>query len=109
MTGAELVTFKKSATALSGVISDLVSFYRRRRELNQAQLAQVKLEADKTLRIARTKAVGELSRINVEEISKTWLVIKSLKLEGVALDHAVEQLDQLSVELVANLRGLGSD
>jgi hypothetical protein len=108
VTGGELVTFKVSATALAVTVSDLISFYRRNRTVNRSQLAQIQLKANETLRIARARAVGDLARVNVEEIARTQYLIDSLNLDGMALTHAMMTLDQLSVELMTNLKGLGS-
>jgi hypothetical protein len=108
MTGAELVTFKVSATALAVKVSDLVSFYRERRVVDRTRLDQIKLQADEALRIARARAVGGLARVNIEEIAKTQYLIDYFNLNGEALRHAMTQLEQLSTELTLNLKGLGN-
>jgi hypothetical protein len=108
MTGAELVTFKVSATALAVKVSDLVTLYRQRSVVNRTQLAQIKLKADEALGIARSRAVSEVARVNVEEIAKTQHLIDSLNLSGIALGHAMMQLDQLNTQLIQILKGLGN-
>ena len=108
MVGAELVTFKVSATALAIKVSDLVTIYRQKSVVNRAQLEQLRWRADEALRLARARAVGDLSRVNIEEIAKTQHLIDSLNLSGVALYHAMMQLDQLSAELIQNLKGLSN-
>jgi hypothetical protein len=108
MVGAELVTFKVSATALAVKVSELVTFYRQKSVVNRAELEQLKWRADEALRLARARAVGDLSRVNIEEIAKTQYLIDSLNLSGTALYHAMMQLDHLSAALIKNLDGLSN-
>jgi hypothetical protein len=107
VTGSELATFKVSATAISVSISEVVSLYKRNRVVNRAKLQQLQLQAEQALREARTRAVANLARVNIEEIAATQRYIDSLHLNGAALDYAMLHLEQLSVQLADNLKRLG--
>lgn len=81
----------------------IIAAYKQTKTINRAKLRQLELEAETALRAMQGHAMGHLYRVNIEEIAKTQRYIDSLHLGGLALDHAMGQLEQLSSELAANL------
>ena len=105
VTGSELVAFNVSANALAITVSNVVSLYRRDRAIDRAKLRQIEQEAEEALRYARGQALGNLARINIEEIAATQRYIDSLRLKDAALDYAMQTLEQLHRQLIENLKG----
>ena len=104
MTGSELAAFGSSARAVTSTIMQIVSAYRRNKFVDREKLRQLELQAETALRAVRAHALGHLYRVNIEEIAATQKTIESLHLSGAALEHAMLHLEQLSSDLLANLR-----
>ena len=99
MTGSEIATFREGATLIASAIQFIAKAYRQNRVIERAQLDLLRVDAEKTLRLALVQARGEIARANVDEIVKTARYIDSLPQNGIAFEYAIAQLERLSWKL----------
>lgn len=101
--GGELVVLEQQARSIVGLVSDLVSGWQYSRQVTRQKIQELQSTAQVALREGAARGIGELCRINIEEIAKTSELISSLPLQGESRDMAMAHLRQLSEALERNL------
>lgn len=98
----------KTAVAVSGSISSLITRTKAAGVIQRAQLEMLIYQTDKVLTDARAYLAGEIVTTNLEQLAKTQAHIDNLarqgRLHGKSLDMAMDQLGDLNDTLRRNLR-----
>lgn len=92
-----------AAKEVSSTVSSLVSTYRDIRSVKKHDIIILEENIKNFRATCRSRGVGELIRINIEEISKTQHLIDSQNLSSFALELAMGQLRNLNEMLTKNL------
>lgn len=95
-----------AAKSVSTAVASIITTYRKSKAVKKQELAALEAKIKIYVTQARAHAIGEIIRVNIEEIASTQRYIDQQNLDGIALEMAIEQLHELNCLLRANLNNV---
>jgi hypothetical protein len=99
MTGSELAAYRASVSLVATTAQGIISIYRQNRTITKGQLELLRVEAERSVSLAKSRALGDIARANMYELIETARLIESLDAYNPALPYSMDQLEQLSRSL----------
>lgn len=100
--GADLVPFE-AVKEVSTLLGKVVKLYDTVKELRMRDVQDLRMQTAAFLTMRENQIVGQLIRMNIEQIAETSKYIEQQNLTGLALDLAIGQLRILDTRLRENL------
>lgn len=104
-----------AAKAVGALASSIAKAYIQRRDEKRMQVRKLNLDAqraimqiDVDLRIEKGRLMGQLARVNIQEIALTAQHIEQSNLTGPAYAEAMSHLEMLSQRLIKGLEEFGT-
>lgn len=97
------LTIWNATKDVTSVISSMVTTFKALKTVKKEDAIKLKERIKVIESISRTYGLGEIARANINELAKTQKYIEQCNLNGVALKHAISQLENLGNMLEKNL------
>lgn len=100
--GADLVPFE-AVKEVSTLVGKIIKFYDTTKELRMRDVRDLRMQTAAILRVRESQILGQVIRMNIEQIAETNERIEQKNLTGLALELAMGQLRELDILLRENL------